>query len=546
MKVYTKVAAMQSNGCPLDEVWVQRAAGVKPLPFRATFAVVLALLASAPAPRAEDAPKGAPAPHADDAAKKTPPPHVALPADVTTEHTLTLAGRALAYRATAGSLPISDAKGEHKADMFYVAYALDGQDAAARPITFAFNGGPGAASAYLHLGAIGPRVLAFTDDLETLSTARRLIDNPETWLDLTDLVFVDPVGAGYSRGTGSDEEVAKQFWGVKQDAEAMAAFVRLYLTRAGRLGSPKYLVGESYGGFRAARLVHRLQTEQGIAINGAFLISPVLEFATLNTSPYSPLAWALRLPSYAASALEAENRLSPAALGDVERFALGDYLTALASGPRNPAAVRRINDALVKYTGLPRDVVERQNARIPLNVFIKEFRRADGRLISRYDAGVSIADPFPTSPTPRGGDAVLQGTIAPFTTAFVAYARDELGFRTDQPYRLLNGAVSNKWDWRGAGGGQGFGGGGFAGSLDDLREALSLDPRLRVVIAHGMTDLVTPYFASRFLIDQLPKLGDPARVSLKLYAGGHMMYLRPAARGPLHRDALDLFRATGG
>jgi carboxypeptidase C (cathepsin A) len=488
----------------------------------------------------------APAPRAEDAPKSPPPSHVPLPADVTTDHTLRLADRALAYRATAGTLPISDTKGDRKADMFYVAYTLEGQEPGARPITFAFNGGPGAASAYLHLGTIGPRVLAFADDPQTLSTTRRLIDNPETWLDFTDLVFVDPVGAGYSRGVGSEDEVAKQFWGVKQDVDAMAAFVRLYATRAGRVGSPKYLVGESYGGFRAARLADQLQTEQGFAISGAFMVSPVLEFETMNTSQYSPLAWALRLPSYAASALEAENRLSIEALGEVERFALGDYLLALASGPRDPAVARRINDALVKYTGLPRDVVERLNGRIPLNVFIKEFRRADGRVISRYDAGVSIPDPFPTSPTPRGGDAVLQGTVAPFTTAFVAYARDELGFRTDLPYRLLNGEISGKWDWRSGQGGHGFGGGGFAGSLDELREVLALNARLRVVIAHGMTDLVTPYFASRFLIDQLPKLGDAARVTLKLYAGGHMMYLRPAARAPLHKDALELYRETGG
>src|SRR5262249_55341095 len=157
----------------------------------------------------------------------------------------------------------------------------------------------------------------------------------------------------------------------------------------------------------------------------------------------------------------------PEALSEVEHFALTDYLTALASGLRDPALKRRIDDALVTFTGLPREVVERQHGRIPLNVFIKEFRRADGRVVSRYDAGVSIADPFPASATPRGGDAVLQGTIAPFTTAFVGYARDELGFRTDLAYHLLSGEVSNKWDWH-SGGGHGFGGGGFVGSLDEL------------------------------------------------------------------------------
>ncbi|HUA55581.1 MAG TPA: hypothetical protein VMB81_25580 [Candidatus Sulfotelmatobacter sp.] len=521
---------------------------------------LLALLVSGPALRAADAPpKSAPPHHAPpehatsegatpehEAGQRGEPKRIAPPADVTTDHTLRFGSRQIAYRATAGTLPLHDeAKGDVTADLFYVAYAMTGQDAATRPITFVFNGGPGAASAYLHLGTLGPRVLAFTDDHDSLSTTRRLVDNPETWLDFTDLVFVDPVGTGYSRGVGTEEEIAKRFWGVKQDVEAMAAFVRLYLTRADRLASPKYLAGESYGGFRAARLAEALQGHEGIAISGAFMVSPVLEFETISGSAYSPLAWALRLPSYAATALEAAGKLSPQALGDVEHFALGDYLTALASGPHDPAVAARIDEALATYTGLKRELIAQQHERIPLNVFIKEFRRADGRVLSRYDTAVSDPDPFPASLGPRGGDAILQGTIAPFTTAFVGYARDELGFKTDQPYHLLNGRVSNKWDWK-SGGLSGDFGEGFPGSLDELREALALNPRLRVVIAHGMTDLVTPYFATHYLIDQLPALGPEPRVVLKLYAGGHMMYLRPAMRAQLHQDAAELYRATAG
>jgi carboxypeptidase C (cathepsin A) len=155
-----------------------------------------------------------------------------------------------------------------------------------------------------------------------------------------------------------------------------------------------------------------------------------------------------------------------------------------------------------------------------------------------------MTDPFPASVTPRGGDAVLQGTIAPFTSAFVDYARDALGFRTDRPYHLLNNEIAGKWDWR-SGGGGGFGG-GYAGSLDELREALALNPQLRVIVAHGMTDLVTPYLASRFLVDQLPALGEPPRVALILYAGGHMMYLRAAVRGRLHEDARGFYRQNAG
>jgi carboxypeptidase C (cathepsin A) len=514
---------------------------------RFLIAALLALLVPLAARGADDPAKDPP----KEGARGASPAHGApspspdpLPADSTTRHSLHLGDRELAYEATAGSLPLMDVKGERKADMFYVAYKLPGASPS-RPITFAFNGGPGAGSAYLQLGALGPRVLDVGDTPAEPSQNAHLIDNPETWLDLTDLVFVDPVGTGYSRGVGSEEEIAKQFWGVKQDIEAMAAFVRLYLTRAGRLGAPKYLVGESYGGFRAARLAHALQDDLGIAIAGSFMISPVLEFETMSESAYQPLGWALRLPSYAATKLESEGRLSPDALADVERFARGDYLAALASGPRDPEVAARIDTAVAGFTGLPRELVDRLQGRIPLNVFVKEFRRADGRLVSRYDGSVSAADPFPTSLTPRGGDAVLRGTIAPFTSGFVDYARDELGFRTDISYHLLSNEVSGKWDWR-SGGSQGFGGQGYAGSLDDLREALALNPQLHVIVAHGMTDLVTPYFASRFLIDQLPQLGEAPRVTLKLYPGGHMMYLRAASRTRLHQDAGELYRAGAG
>lgn len=489
---------------------------------------------------ADDPPKNAPAKPAATTSAAT------MPADVTTHHTLKLGDRTLNYDAVAGSLPLTDTKGEHKADVFYVAYTLPGAQAASRPITFAFNGGPGAGSAYLQIGALGPRVLEVGDAPAAPNPSARLVDNPETWLDLTDLVFVDPVGTGYSRGVGSEDDVAKEFWGVKQDVEAMAAFVRLYLTRTSRLASPKFLVGESYGGFRAARLTNMLLGDPGgVAITGAFLISPVLEFETMNMSAYEPLGWALGLPSYAATKLEADGKLTPEALTDVERFALGDYLTALAGGSRDEATAKRIDAAVAGFTGLPLELVTRLEGRVPMNVFVKEFRRADGRLISRYDGSVSAADPYPASVTPRGGDAILRATIAPFTSAFVDYARDELGFRTDLSYRLLSEQVGHRWDWRSAMSGS-FGGGGYVGSLDELREALALNPQLRVVVAHGMTDLITPYFASRFLIDQLPKMGDTPRVKLLLYPGGHMMYLRAASRALLHRDAGALYRAVPG
>lgn len=476
--------------------------------------------------------------HAQDAAK--PPASASqLPADVTTSHVLHIGGAERAYDVTAGSLPLQDAKGERKADLFYVAYRLQGTQSASRPLSFVFNGGPGAASAYLHLGALGPQVLDFGPTPDNFAATTRLIENPDSWLDITDLVFIDPVGTGYSRGIGSDDEIAKQFWGVRQDVEAMAAFIRLYTTRAGRTGSPKYLVGESYGGFRAARLLHALQMDQGLAPIGAFMISPVLEFGTIRSDRYTPLSWALRLPSYAATVLASEDRLTPEALAPVEQFALGDYLTGLASGPRDPAVAQRLYDAVARFTTLPRDLVVQQNGRIPTSLFIKQIRHGDGHLVSRYDATFAAIDPFPASLEPRGGDPILQGSIAPFTTAFLDYARNQLNYVTDLRYVLLSDVVGRHWDW----GGGGQGGQGYAGSLDELREALALNPKQHVVIAHGMTDLVTPYLGTRYLIDQLPNLGDQPRVTLKLYQGGHMMYLRAGSRAQLHRDALAFYAA---
>jgi len=494
-----------------------------------TLAAFLAFTSGAVAQEGGRPHPAAPAPAAADA-HRTP-----LPADAVTQHEITIAGTKLAYTATAGTLALSDDKGEAKADIFYVSFVLaPGAETANRPITYLFNGGPGASSAYLDIGAVGPRTLVFGAGGE-MPAAPGVADNPDTWLPFTDLVFIDPVGTGWSRATGADDATAKEFYGVDQDLDALADIIRLHLTKSGRLTSPVYLAGESYGGFRAARLAHELATEHGIAPAGVTMISPVIDFGLMSSNPLDPVPWALRLPSYAAAKLGVK-AIDPGALADAESFALGDYLSALVAGTRDGAAANAVYARLAQFTGLDLDRIAQWHGLIPLDDYIRELRRRDGRIVSRYDATASATDPSPWSGGGRD-DPVLDGTIAPFTTAFVAYARDELGFATDRRFELLNHDVSRHWDWHG-------GRGPFRSlsANDALQQALALSPRLKVLIAHGVADLETPYMMSRYIKDHMPApLGD--RIALKLYAGGHMLYLHSDSRRRLHDD-VQAFYAT--
>jgi carboxypeptidase C (cathepsin A) len=464
----------------------------------------------------------------------------ALPSDAVTTHMITLDGHELAYTATAGTLALANDKGEHAADIFYVAYALSGAPKASRPITIVFNGGPGAGAAYLHVGALGPRVLDYGNGRELPFTSGKVIDNPDTWLDLTDLVFVDPVESGYSRSVLSDDETRKEFLGVRPDLDALGRIIHELLTKLDRLDSPLYLAGESYGGFRAARLPRLLAADQGLVVRGAVLISPALEFSLLGRGDFNPMPSVVRLPSYAAVALEAQGKLTSAALADAERFALGDYLTGIVTPASDPAAESRFYQAISDLIGVPEPVVARFRGRVPLGVFLKEAHHGDRELLSRYDGTVGAPDPYPSSyNSGESGDPVLAGLNGPLTSGFVSYARDELDFKTARRYILLNGEVARHWNWRE--GHEGAFDQGGTSATDDLREGLSLEPRLHVLIAHGMTDLQTPYLGSRYIISQLPENLTHDRVKIALYPGGHMMYLRPTSRAALHQDARAIY-----
>jgi carboxypeptidase C (cathepsin A) len=451
-----------------------------------------------------------------------------LPADSVTQHSIDTPTGKIEYTATAGTLTLYNQSGERSAAIFYTAYVAKGGDSAKRPLTFAFNGGPGAASAYLHLGLVGPRVAQFGLNGRD-GAAAKIVDNPDTWLAFTDLVLIDPVGTGWSRPAKADD--GKAFWSVRSDAETMAKVVALYLTKNSRAGSPKYLLGESYGGFRAAKVARALQQDQGVTVSGILMVSPLLEGSLTFGGTRFALGAALQLPSLAAAELERKGEFSKDKLAEAERFALTEYLSTLA-GPRPTGdAAMRFYKKVAEISGLPEDVVARSRGFIR-DAYVKHLRAAQGKIVSRYDATFAVDDPYPEQETARGPDPVLDGVSRAYGGAFSAYARDELGFKTDITYVLLASDIAGKWNW-----GEGGGGRGGAGVSNDLRLQLSIDPSFRFMVANGYADMVTPYAASRYVLDHLPTIGDPARAQLKLYRGGHMFYLDAESRRAFTADA---------
>jgi carboxypeptidase C (cathepsin A) len=452
-----------------------------------------------------------------------------LPADAISEKEIEVSGRKLSYAATAGTLSLYEQSGDLSAAVFYTAYVAKNA-VANRAITFVFNGGPGAASAFLHLGLVGPRIADFGPDGRDAAAAR-LRANAESWLDFTDLVLIDPVGTGWSRPAKPDGGSA--FWGVQRDAEALAKTVALYLAKNGRLSSPKYLLGESYGGFRAAKLARALQKNQGIIVSGIVMVSPMLDGSLLFAGRNQALGAALHLPSLAATELERRGRLNLQTLAEADRFALTDYLTTLAGPPPQGEAARAFYARLAELTGLPADALAKSRGFIT-DAQIKQLRAAEQKVVSRYDASFAVEDPFPESTSDRGVDPMLDGFVRALGSAFVAYARDELNYKTDITYTLLASDISGKWEW-------GDGGRRQASVAEDLRVLLALDPSFRLLVVHGYSDLVTPYGVSRYVLDHLP-VGGPDRARLTLYRGGHMFYFDDGARRAFTADAKSFYQ----
>ncbi len=476
----------------------------------------------------------APPAKVDFAASAPPNP---LPPPATTAHTLNVGDRVLHFKATAGAVRLANGKtGEPVADVGYVAYQLDGADRRTRPLSVALNGGPGASSAWLDLGALGPWRLPLRSSDLTPSGAIAVIDNAETWLDFTDLLFIDPPGTGYSRMLGKGDDAEKQFYAVDGDIDALATVVRKWLLANDRLAGPKFIVGESYGGFRAPKLAHRLESSEGVGIDGLVMISPVLDF-TWFQNPDNPAAYATRLPSLVAAARGLKGPNSRSRLQEAEAYASGSYLVDLYRGLRDAAALKRMSTSIAALTGLDPRFVQRLGGRVDATDLTRERLRDEGRVASDYDTNVTAFDPEPFAARSRSEDPILDTVKVRLAAAMTDVTADRLNWPINARYEILNRAVNGRWDW---GGGR-----PHAESLSDLRELLALDPHFRVLVAHGVTDQVTPYFASKMLIDQLPPFGDPDRVRLAVYGGGHMLYLEDESRVALREDARKLILGEG-
>src|SRR5271168_105411 len=408
-----------------------------------------------------------------------------LPSRVATHHAIVLGDHRLEYDAIAETLPLTDAKGAATATVFTIAYLTDAAAGHERPVSFVFNGGPGAASVFLHLGALGPRIMETPENGAVPSPPVRLVDNPATWLGFTDLVFIDPVGTGFSRGKGKEENPDKPFWDVRADIASLGSVIRLWLTRHQRWTSPVWLVGESYGGFRAAAMAQTLPHDVDVIVKGLVLVSPALDLSALHQTERDLLTAAFVLPSYAATAAAYDAAPGGGSTAEAERFALSDYLVGLAGLKGQPAADDPLIARVARIAGVPGNIVRRYRGRIPRHIFAREIRRNHGEAVSLYDSTIAV----PAGPEGGGGgDPVLQPAVAAYGTAFNAYLAEVLGVHTDQPYRVLPHDVSQQWNWEGE---RQHGTDGLA--MSSLEAALLEHPATKILIVNGRYDLVTPY-----------------------------------------------------
>jgi carboxypeptidase C (cathepsin A) len=447
-----------------------------------------------------------------------------LPADAHIEQTTQYDGRTLRYTVTVGKLPVRDKTGKTIGEVVYTAYTMPGKD---RPVTFAFNGGPGASSVYLNFGAIGPKHLDFGNAGESPSNPPTLTDNPGTWLDFTDLVFIDPIGTGFSRSLVPEAEAKKDFYSTVPDIEYLSRVVYDWLLKNDRMTSRKYLVGESYGGFRGPRILYYLQSKLGVGMSGMVLVSPYMNPTLEAHGDLSPIPWMVTLPSITAAHLEREQKLTPQAMADVIAYTQGTYATTLIEGRSNPAATQAMIQHVTELTGLDPNFVKQSGGRLETDAYLREAYREQGKIGSIYDSNVTSFDPFPYSPYQKANDPILAAIVAPTTEAMVNFITNTVGWKVDARYNALSDDVNRLW----------VGGPALrAGSVTQLRQAVAADPNLRVIIAHGWNDLSCPFMGSLLTVEQMPVMGDPTRVAVKEYPGGHMFYSRESSRLALHKD----------
>lgn len=464
----------------------------------------------------------------------SPPAHPALPAEVVTRHSIGTGEGVLSFRARAGAIPIRDAAtNATTAELTYIAYETGAEDPATRPIVFVMNGGPGATSAWLGLGAVGPWRLRMDGAADVPSAEPRLIENAETWLPFADLVLIDTPGTGFSwaREPAQGSESARVY-SVDGDIEALATFIREWLTAHGRLLSPKYILAESYGGIRAPRLARRMSQQDNVGIRGLFLVSPLLDVSAIEGPDL--LVDVARLPAYTAINRHAASR---AALADVEAYARSEFLVDLLKGPRDAAAQARLAKRVSALVGLSEDYVRTSGGRVDRPAFIRELRRASGKVLSNYDGTVAGWDPAPNDYYSVWDDPMLDNLRAPIGAAMTSLVTDRLQWPATGPFQVLNYAVARRWDW-------GKAGRRSLESMTALRSCLASDPTFRVSIVHGLNDMATPYFATQLLLDSLPSYGSAPRATLATYAGGHMLYSDDAARRGMRDEGRALIAAT--
>jgi carboxypeptidase C (cathepsin A) len=433
-------------------------------------------------------------------------------------------GKTLKYTATAGCLPIKRGDGKIEAEMFFVAYTLDGLDASKRPLTFAFNGGPGSASIWLHMGALGPRRVVLNPEGFLLPAPYRIEDNPYTLLDKSDIVLVDAIGTGFSRAETA--EVMKKFWGVKGDIDAFSEFIRMYISRNERWSSPLFLLGESYGTTRSAGIAGKLAEDDGISFNGITLLSTVLNFQSLADTKTNDQPYIFLIPTFTMIA-GFHHKLPSDLQQDVnkarqeaEQWATNDYAQALAKGDAlSPEDRQKTIEQMARFTGITKDVIDEANLRIDVAKFTHYLLIDQKVRVGRYDGRYTGPDPDGLLDTPFY-DPTNANILPPFTSVFNNYVRTELGYKTDMPYYVFaQNAGVQKWEW-------GSSIEGFPDTATALRHAIVRNPYLKVLVMEGYYDLATVYSAVNYTMDHLDLPSKyRTQISYVTYNSGHMVYL---------------------
>jgi carboxypeptidase C (cathepsin A) len=506
----------------------------------ASFVLLAPGLLVAQAPRQRPATPGQPAPAVRPAVDPDTPAAGSGDRLSETSHVARIGGAEIRYTATAGTLVLRHPNGKPRGHLFFVAYVREGEDVRSRPITFSYNGGPGSASIWLHMGVMGPKRAAMTEDGFQPAPPYQLVPNEHSPLDVTDIVMIDPIQTGFSRA--AEGEDPKQFHGVRPDIESVSEFIRLYLTKFERWASPKYLLGESYGTVRSAGVAAELQNNHNIELNGIVLVSSVIDFLTIRPAPGNDIYYAGFLPTYTAAALY-HKKLGADLQGSLEKtldearaFAFGEYLLAMAKGNRlTPQERQAVAQKVARLTGLSPEFVQRANLRVSPERFRKELLRDRGVMIGRLDGRFTALDADSAGET-QEFDPSNVALAGPYAAMFSDYVRRELKWETDLQY--FTGGRVQPWDYapyenR------------YLNLMESLRGAMARNPFLRVLVTNGYYDMATPFAATEYTFDHLgyePTYRD--RVKMTYYQGGHMMYIVPSLLQQFKRDVAEFITST--